>query len=45
MLTKLCDHLLIITVVTFIDLLKNYDLLTELACLTQFGQCFLIYIS
>ena len=44
--SKQCDQLLIIIVVTFVGLLENCGLLTELAGLTQFGQCFLVvYIS
>ena len=43
--SKPCDQLLIIIVVTFINFLENCGLLTELASLTQFSQCFLVYIS
>jgi len=39
------DQLLIIVVVTFVGLLKNCGLLTELTAVTQFGQCFFVYIS
>jgi len=39
------DQLLIIVVVTFVGLLKNCGSLTELTAVTQFGQCFFVYIS
>jgi len=40
--SKPCDQLLIIIVVTYVGLLENCGLLTELSGLTQFGQCFLV---